>query len=133
MGGAGAGGPAGKDLAPLRQKTAKPRGILIINAGHLVHAERANLLALAGTDALFVSHGISSFSKRNVEKLLEGKLGVVVIEHGEVGRAAAGSGIAAVIGRGLGGRGSGIGIPAVALAAVIRIPAARRSLRSAGA
>ena len=54
---AGTGGTAGQDLAALGQVTAKLCGILVIDAGHLVHAECTNLLALAGTDTLFVSHG----------------------------------------------------------------------------
>ena len=58
MSGAGAGGTAGQNLATLGQETAKLCSVLVIDAGHFVHAESAYLLALAGTNTLFVSHGI---------------------------------------------------------------------------
>ena len=59
--GAGTGGPAGQGLAALGQVTADLCSVLIVDSSHLVHAECAYLLALAGTNTLFVSHGITSF------------------------------------------------------------------------
>lgn len=47
MHGAGAGGPAGQDLGPLRNEAAQLGGILVIDILALVDAELANLLALA--------------------------------------------------------------------------------------
>ena len=52
--GAGTGGTAGQDLAALGQVTAELSGVLVVDGGHLVHAESANLLTLAGTHTLFV-------------------------------------------------------------------------------
>ena len=64
MGCAGTGGTAGQNLAALGQVTAELGGVLVIDAGHLVHAERANLLALPGTHStLFVGHGFSLLRK----------------------------------------------------------------------
>ena len=56
----GTGGTAGQNLATLGQVTAELSSVLVIDAGHLVHAESTNLLALAGTHTLFVSHGFTS-------------------------------------------------------------------------
>jgi hypothetical protein len=55
--GAGTGGTAGQNLAALGQVTAELAGVLVIDAGHLIHAKCANLSALAGANTLFVSHG----------------------------------------------------------------------------
>ena len=46
MHGAGAGGPAGQDLGPLRQETAQLGRVLIVDVLDLVHAEGADLAAL---------------------------------------------------------------------------------------
>ena len=56
MGCAGAGSTARQDLATLGQITADLCSVLVIDAGHLIHGECANLLALAGANTLFVSH-----------------------------------------------------------------------------
>ena len=60
---AGTGGTAGQDLATLRQVTAEFAGVLVIDAGHLIHAKCANLSALAGANTLFVSHEDSLLRK----------------------------------------------------------------------
>ena len=85
MHGAGAGGPAGQDLGALGNEPAQLGGILVINVITLVHAELANLLALAvhGTSRsvfTFHSHGgilLSDF--------LERQLAVLAVQLGEAG------------------------------------------------
>ena len=47
MHGAGAGGAAGQDFGPLGSEPAQLGGVLIVDALHLVHAEGADLAALA--------------------------------------------------------------------------------------
>ena len=69
--GAGTGGTAGQDLAARGQVTAELAGVLVIDAGHLIHAECANLLTLAGTHTLFVSQWISLLVSL-VEKFVKG-------------------------------------------------------------
>ena len=59
VGSTGTGGTAGQNLATLGQVTAELSGVLVIDAGHLIHAECTNLLALAGTHTLFVGHWFS--------------------------------------------------------------------------
>ena len=59
MSGAGTGGTAGQNLAALGQVTAELRGVLVIDAGHLIRAERSNLLALTRTHTLLVSHRVA--------------------------------------------------------------------------
>ena len=51
MHGAGAGGAPGQDLAPLRGVAAQLGGVLVVDALHLVHAEGADLAALAAAGA----------------------------------------------------------------------------------
>ena len=61
MHGAGAGGAAGQDLGPLGSEPAQLGGVLVIDALHLVHAESADLTALAAAGSsviTFHSHGI---------------------------------------------------------------------------
>ena len=62
MHGAGAGGSAGQNLGPLGNEAAQLGGILVVDVLALVHAELADLLALAagapgGSIFAFHSHG----------------------------------------------------------------------------
>ena len=85
--GAGTGSTAGQDLAALGQITTQLGSILVINALNFIHAEAANLLALAGTHSI-VSHFESSYLSIR-EKILggsEGEFGVVILQHSKVGR-----------------------------------------------
>ena len=88
---AGAGSTTGQDLATLGQVTADLCSVLVIDAGHLIHAECANLLALAGANTLFVSH--EDYLLVNVKKVqfLEGQLSIVIIQHRKIGCGSSGS------------------------------------------
>ena len=64
---AGTGGTAGQDLSTLGQVTTELCSVLVIDSGHLGNSESTDLLALAGTHTLFVSHE-DYLLRKNVKK-----------------------------------------------------------------